>query len=267
MPNILKIIDSSRTTRMAAMLAPVLAPALACLLGCTPASQAGPVAPEPSPTQQPQPESRAVSLQPSLHAYVETLLPTLETIPAERRETLEQIATFVRERRAAGQPVRLVFICTHNSRRSHMSQIWAATAAAWYGIAGVETYSGGTEATAFNPRAVAAMRRAGFAIPEVPADASNPHYAVAFATEGPALDVFSKTFDAEGNPDDEFAAIMNCSEADKACPFVPGAALRISLAYDDPKVADGTPEEAARYDERAQQIGREMFYLFSRVEG
>src|SRR5690606_3008009 len=187
--------------------------------------------------------------------------------PEERRETLKRIASFVHERRAAGQPVRLMFICTHNSRRSHMSQIWAATAAAWYGVDGVETYSGGTEATAFNPRAVAAMRRAGFAIDEAPSVDANPHYAIRFALDRPALDVFSKTFDAASNPSSDFAAIMNCSEADDACPIVPGAALRISLPYDDPKLADDSPEEADRYDERAQQIAREMFYLFSRVAG
>jgi arsenate reductase len=204
---------------------------------------------------------------PELHAYVEALLPTLATIPDDRRETLDHIATFVRERGAAGKPIQLVFICTHNSRRSHMSQIWAATAAAWYGLDGVESYSGGTEATTFNPRAVAAMRRAGFEIGEVPDSATNPHYAVSFAVDRAALDVFSKTYDTTGNPSSDFAAIMNCSEADQACPFVRGALLRISLPYEDPKLADDTPEEAARYDERARQIAGEMFYLFSRVKG
>ncbi|MFO7564557.1 MAG: hypothetical protein R6X02_18070 [Enhygromyxa sp.] len=199
------------------------------------------------------------------HDYVESVLPTLATIPKQRRETLERIAGFVHERRVAGQPARLMFICTHNSRRSHMSQIWAASAAAWYGLDGVESYSGGTEATAFNPRAVAAMRRAGFVIDEGPAGLANPRYAVRFARDRPALEVFSKTFDTASNPGSDFAAIMNCSEADDACPIVRGAALRISLPYEDPKLADGTPEEAERYDERARQIAREMLYLFSRV--
>jgi arsenate reductase (thioredoxin) len=58
---------------------------------------------------------------------------------------------------------------------------------------------------------------------------------------------------------------MTCDEADQDCPFVKGAALRISLPYEDPKVADGTPEEAARYDARSRQIATEMLYLFSKV--
>jgi arsenate reductase len=260
-----------------ACFAACLCPVLALLLGCAPTSQVEPDASPPTTAEaatptttlatEPQAEENTVTLHPQLHAYVETVLPTLVTIPDDRREVLDQIATFVRERGAAGQPIRLVFICTHNSRRSHMTQIWAATAAAWYGIEGVETYSGGTEATAFNPRAVAAMRGAGFQIGEVPADAVNPHYAVSFAVDGAALDVFSKTYDAAGNPSSDFVAIMTCSQADQACPFVRGSALRVSLPYEDPKVADGTPEEATRYDERARQIAGEMFYLFSKVEG
>lgn len=144
-----------------------------------------------------------------------------------------------------------------------MGQVWAATAAAHHGIDGVRTYSGGTEATAFNPRAVAAMQRAGFAI-ENPGG-QNPHYLVRFAETGPSMECFSKSYDDPANPGEGFAAIMTCSEADEACPVVLGAALRLPLRYDDPKVADGTSEEAAAYDERCLQIATEMLYLFSRV--
>lgn len=269
MSNISKFID--------ACLAACLCPVLALLVGCAPTSSvepeasppmnAEPATPTTTPTTEPQAKRTTVTLYPQLQTYVEAVLPTLATIPDDRRAALDQIAAFVRERGAAGQPIRLMFICTHNSRRSHLSQLWAATAAAWYGIDGVETYSGGTEATAFNPRAVATMRRAGFEIGDVPDDAANPHYAVSFAADRAALDAFSKTYDAAGNPTSDFAAIMTCSQADQACPFVRGSALRISLPYDDPKQADGTPEEAARYDERARQIAGEMFYLFSQVKG
>ena len=53
------------------------------------------------------------------------------------------------------------------------------------------------------------------------------------------------------------------ARADKQCPFVPGAALRIGLPFDDPKAFDNTPREAAMYDERCQQIARELLYVFS----
>jgi arsenate reductase len=273
MPHISKNIDAYRILSILVVLS---------LIACAgtrpgqPAAITKPAPIEPTPTE-PTKQEPAVILEPQLHAYVESLLPSLATIPAERREVLERIAAFVREHRAAGQPAKLVFICTHNSRRSHMSQLWATVAAAWYGIDGVEAYSGGTEATAFNPRAVAAMARAGFTITApAPSEAnpseanpskSNPRYQITYAADRPAITAYSKTYDDGDNPGTDFAAIMNCSEADQACPFVKGAALRISLSYDDPKQADATPEENARYDERARQIATEMFYLFSRVEG
>jgi len=195
----------------------------------------------------------------------ERVIPSVEEIPAERRVELTRLALFVRERLAAGEPAALTFICTHNSRRSHMAQLWAATAAAYYGLDGVRTYSGGTEATAFNPRAVESLGRAGFVFENPGGD--NPHYRVRFGPTAEPMECFSKTFGDEFNPQEGFAAVMTCSQADRSCPFVPGADLRIGLPYVDPKEADDTPEESATYDARSVQIASEMFFLMSRVRG
>jgi arsenate reductase (thioredoxin) len=227
-------------------------------LACT-----SPPARSPAPPANEMP-AQALALHPELARYVESLPPDQAAIPDERKQTLDQIAAFVVAEHAAGRTAKLVFICTHNSRRSHMSQIWATTAAAFHGVERIETYSGGTEATAFNPRAIAALRRAGFEVAEPPGS-DNPHYQLGYAPDRPSIEAFSKVFSDAPNPTAEFAAIMTCSEADKACPFVPGATLRISLPYEDPKQADGTPEEQARYDERSRQIAAEMFYLFGKV--
>lgn len=169
---------------------------------------------------------------------------------------LEKLADYLMQQKS--NPVKLNFICTHNSRRSHIAQIWAAAGAAYFGTPGVETYSGGTGATAFNPRAVAALQRAGFQIDNP--GGKNPHYRVYFAEAHHPLICYSKTFDDPVNPKSGFAAIMTCSDADENCPFIPGAEFRLPLTYDDPKNADGTPEEAVRYDERVRQIGREILY-------
>jgi arsenate reductase len=40
---------------------------------------------------------------------------------------------------------------------------------------------------------------------------------------------------------------------------------RISLPYDDPKAADGTSEEAERYEERCLQIATEMMYVMEQA--
>lgn len=204
-------------------------------------------------------------MYPALVQTLESLEPERDQIPAERRKSLDRIAEFVASHRGADAPARLTFICTGNSRRSHMGQLWAAAAARYYGVDGVESYSGGTEPSAFNPRTIAALERAGFVV-EPPAEpGDNPHYRVRYGEDAAPIASFSKRYDDPGNPSADFVAVMTCSEADQDCPLVPGAALRVSLPYDDPKVADGTPEEAARYDERSRQIATEMLYLFSRV--
>jgi protein-tyrosine-phosphatase len=197
--------------------------------------------------------------------YIEGILPSLAALPADRKQTLDRIAEIVDNELAAGRPARLTFICTANSRRSHLGQLWAAAAAAYWRVDGVETHSGGTEATAFDPRAIAAIERAGFVI-ETPAQpGDNPRYLVGFAEGRPPIESFSKRYDDPSNPSTDFVAVMTCTEADQNCPHVSGAALRVSLPYEDPKLADGTPEETTRYDERSRQIATEMLYLFSRV--
>lgn len=185
-------------------------------------------------------------------------------IPAARRAELEQLADFVRRQLDAGKTARLVFICTHNSRRSHLAQVWAQTAAHVYGLSGVETYSGGTEATAFNPRAVAALERAGFRI-TARDEGPNPGYAVRFSDEVESMLCFSKVYDQPPNPTEDFCAVMTCSAADAGCPVVFGAAERIAIRYDDPKEYDGVGIEEQKYDERCRQIAREMLFSMSRV--
>ncbi|MBL8011444.1 MAG: protein-tyrosine-phosphatase [Flavobacteriales bacterium] len=204
------------------------------------------------------------TLHPDLDRYVnDRVLPAMAAIPAERKESLDLLADFVMERKAAGATADLTFICTHNSRRSHLSQLWAATAAWSFGQDHVRTYSGGTEATAFNPRAVAAVERAGFQV--VRPEGKNPVVEVSFTKDHAAERCWSKKYDDPANPQKDFCAVMTCSEADKNCPIVLGALDRISLPYNDPKEADNTPGEAARYDERCLQIAAELWYVMQRA--
>ncbi len=198
-----------------------------------------------------------------LKRTIDDLVCGFDRIVDRRKLALERVATFIADKVAEGKPAELIFICTHNSRRSHMAQLWAAAAVAHYGITGVNSYSGGTEATAFDPRAIRSMRRAGFVIDDPGGD--NMHCRVRYADDAPTLDCFSKAYDDPVNPQRGFVAVMTCSQADETCPVVHGAAQRALIQYQDPKVSDGTPEEAVTYDARCRQIGTEMLYLFSRV--
>jgi len=201
----------------------------------------------------------------SVEDHIERYRNEFDQIPEERKTTLKQLANFVEAKVKAGEKVELIFICTHNSRRSHISQIWAQTAANYYGVPNVITYSGGTEATAFNPRAVKAMEEAGFKIKKT-TESSNPVYEVRFSDSASAIKAFSKKYDGDGNPTSGFGAVMTCSHADQNCPIVGGASVRIVTPYDDPKDFDDTTQEAAKYTERVHQIGREILYAFSLVK-
>lgn len=201
---------------------------------------------------------------PSLQSTINKLTIEFIEIPESRKAILKELTDFVSQKTKANQTVNLNFICTHNSRRSHISQVWAQAAAQYYGISSVQCYSGGTEATAFNPRAVKAMQDAGFDI-QVFKDGTNPIYKVKFSNEAQPLTVFSKKYDDDFNPKKDFAAIMTCSHADENCPLVLGATKRIALTYNDPKDFDGAAQEAAKYSELVMEIGREILYAFSQV--
>src|SRR5258708_4386175 len=124
------------------------------------------------------------NLLPSLRPYAKAVASELWMIAAERRVMLDEIASNVVDQLRAGKTAQITFICTHNSRRSHMSQIWAQTAAYYYGLDKVHAFSGGTEATACNCRTVAAMRRVGFGIEDA-TSVDNPVYLVRYAEARP----------------------------------------------------------------------------------
>lgn len=203
---------------------------------------------------------------------LETLKPAIaqatasfDKIPADRQRELKKIALFVQSKIAAGESAQVTFICTHNSRRSHFAQIWAQTAAAYYGVTAFKAFSGGIEVTACNERTIAALKRAGFSITSEPAE-KNPVYLVKYSDRADPIRSYSKLYQAAENPQSNFLAAMTCDHADGNCPVVQGAVMRVPVHYVDPKVADGKPEEAATYDERSRQIASEMFYLMSLVK-
>jgi arsenate reductase len=210
-------------------------------------------------------QSIANQFVPSLKEYMEARIAEFGEIAEVRQFELEAVSAFIRRHIDAPTSARLVFICTHNSRRSQLSQVWAHVAALYYGIQNVQTYSGGTEVTAFNIRAVDALKRSGLLIEATATDSGNPHYLIKPSESQPAIECFSKTFDSQPNPTESYCAIMNCSHADESCPVIVGADLRIAIRYEDPKLADDTPEETMRYDNRCRQICREMLYMMSQV--
>ena len=186
------------------------------------------------------------------------------SISAERKIVLQSLIDSIKGKIENKQEVRLNLICTHNSRRSHLSQIWAQTMAHHFNIQNVFCYSGGTEATAMFPKVPETLGKQGFKIQNLSAT-PNPVYAVKYDKNEPAVVCFSKTFDDDFNPNSQFAAIMTCSSADEGCPFIAGAEVRLPIRYDDPKAFDGTDLMDAKYAERSLEIASEMYYVFSKI--
>lgn len=203
-------------------------------------------------------------LFPDLERYL-SALSDFNKITAERKGVLKPLADFIREKQLTGLPVKLIFICTHNSRRSHFGQVWAQIAAYHYGIEPIDCFSGGTETTACNPRTVAALERAGIEAQAI-TQSGNPVYLFRYADGVNPSAAFSKVYNQAPNPGKDFAAVMTCSQAEENCPFIPGASKRFSIMYEDPKTSDGTPDETAVYDARCRQIAAEMLYVFYQVK-
>lgn len=201
-------------------------------------------------------------LFPDLRHYLEGS--DFESITPERLSLLEPLIALGREECAAGRSLVLNCICTHNSRRSHLTQVWAQAAADYYGIP-VTAYSGGTEATALYPAILETLQVAGIQSQTL-LTGENPVYAFRTGPNNIPIIGFSKLYDHPFNPQAGFIALMTCSSADEGCPIVHGAKARFPLRYIDPKHADGTPEQAAVYAESSRQIATEMMYLMSQIQ-
>jgi arsenate reductase len=199
-----------------------------------------------------------------LQGFCQARLTEFDKIPLERKETLEKITAYIASKLNMQKPVQLVYICTHNSRRSHFGQIWATVAASFYHIKTLMAFSGGTEATAFHSNAIDALKRIGFEV--ITKEEKNSVYEVKFGDVEKPIECFSKVYDHTANPVSEFAAIITCSDAEENCPFIPGVEFRIATTYDDPRIADNTALQEITYDKRCRQIAREVLYVFSKLK-
>ncbi|RZJ92693.1 MAG: protein-tyrosine-phosphatase [Chryseobacterium sp.] len=188
----------------------------------------------------------------------------LNSVRPERKSILNPLIDYIAGKVISGNNVNINFICTHNSRRSHLSQIWAQTAASHFSIPAVFCYSGGTEETALFPKVAETLAGQGFEVLKINAG-SNPVYAVKYSPNALPIIGFSKKYDSPFNPASDFAAVMTCSQADAGCPFIAGAEKRIPITYKDPKLSDSTPLQTKVYAERSLEIAAEMFYVFSQI--
>ncbi len=186
------------------------------------------------------------------------------SVSEERKEVLQPLVDYIQNKVNLNHTIRLNFICTHNSRRSHLSQIWAQTMAFQFGIQNVFCYSGGTQATAMFPKVGETLQKQGFEMLQL-SENENPIYAIKFSENEQPIIGFSKAYFDDFNPKANFGAIMTCNNADEGCPMVFGAEARFPIKYDDPKTFDGTEVMNEKYAERSLQIASEMYFVFSQI--
>jgi arsenate reductase len=208
-----------------------------------------------------------ITTPPTLFPEIETYLSGYnhQEISEDRKAVLQPLIDFIQTKVENKQPIRINFICTHNSRRSHLAQVWAQTMAHHFDIPNVMCYSSGTETTALFPKVAETLENTGFKVSRL-SDGENPIYSIKFADNELPITAFSKKLDTEFNPKNGFAAVMTCSQADGACPFVVGAEKRIPITFADPKAFDNTPQQSEKYLERSMQIANEMKYVFITVK-
>lgn len=199
-----------------------------------------------------------------MYSELSKTIEQLQNISEERKKVLQPLIDFVQQKTNNKQKININFICTHNSRRSHLSQIWAQVASAHFNIPNVNCYSGGTEETALFPKVAETLINQGFSIFKI-AESNNPVYAIKYSDNALPIIGFSKKYTSSFNPVSAFAAIMTCSQADGGCPFIAGAEKRVPITYEDPKISDNTAEQSQVYAERSLQIATEMFYVFSKI--
>ncbi|WP_271393069.1 low molecular weight phosphatase family protein [Aequorivita sinensis] len=202
-----------------------------------------------------------------LFSEIEKTISSLNTasISKERQTSLQPLVDYIQLKVLNNESIRLNFICTHNSRRSHFAQIWAQAISCYFNINKFYSYSAGTEATALFPKVVETLKISGFQI-RVISEGENPIYSIKYGENSHPIICFSKTLEDDFNPKSKFAAIMTCDSANEACPFVSGAEIRIPITFEDPKAYDNTPLATEKYRERSLQIATELFYIFTQIK-
>lgn len=113
-------------------------------------------------------------------------------------------------------PIRVLFLCVHNSARSIMAEALLRR----HGGDRFDAFSAGTEATTVNPRTLRVLHEAGL----------------------PTAGLSSKSMTGYfGQQFDYYITV--CDPARQACPVFPGSRHSLHWDYEDPSAAVGTDEE------------------------
>jgi len=195
----------------------------------------------------------------ALNNYCDKMVDSFASISNNRKKKLDDISSKINEYVQNDKELNLLFVCTHNSRRSQFAQVWAHLAINYFGLLNLNSFSCGSEQTIIHKNTIIALESFGFRVQKVKSNITNFYF-----SENLYVKCFSKTFHHNSLPDNQIISLMTCDDADKNCPFIAGSLSRISLPYNDPKVYDDSSECMAEYKKTSNHIAQEIFYIFSK---
>ena len=181
------------------------------------------------------------------------------------KKELLKLIDYINNKINLDKEININFICTHNSRRSIFSQIWAKVFSDYYGLQKVRTFSGGTESTYVSQNVIKTLSSYGFIINKLD-QKKNSNYEITYSSSKNKILIFSKKYDEISNPKKNFVAVTTCLSAKENCPFISGSEKIISLSYDDPKKYDKISEPIKMYLNISNQIATDMNFVFSNLK-
>jgi arsenate reductase len=194
--------------------------------------------------------------------FFETSQKNIE-IDDNRKELLLKIANKIAVN-YNNNDININFICTHNSRRSQLGQVWSFFAADYFKLP-INAFSGGTEVTAFHRNTVKTLTEVGFKFDVDEFSHTNPIYRISFSDDNPSLLGFSKLYNNIENKTPYFV-LTTCNNADENCPFIPEAIDRFHVPYIDPKHSDDSAIQDETYLKTSRIIAAQMYYLFNEIK-
>ena len=196
----------------------------------------------------------------TIHNYCDKTVNSFNLISNDRKKILDDISSKINGHVQNDKELNLLFVCTHNSRRSQFAQVWAHLAINYFGLLNLNSFSCGSEQTMIHENTITALESFGFRVQNEKNNKINFYF-----SENSYVECFSKTFLHNSLPDNQIISLMTCDDADKNCPLITGSLSRISLPYSDPKIYDDSSECILEYQKTSNHIAQEIFYIFSKV--
>ena len=200
-----------------------------------------------------------------LKEYIKIILKNIDTgIEKNRKDKLVKLAQVIKRNREQQNIVKVIFICTHNSRRSQFSQVWAYISSLYFKLDFLEFFSGGTEVDSVNLNVINALSNSGLKIEKK--QTGDEVYLLKSSKRDKGINLYSKEYSCKSNPPKHFIAIMTCSDADQMCPVIKGADKKVFLPYPDPRTSEKTGLEKKTYGHINAVVAKEMFYLMKQLK-